>query len=121
MPADAAVSAVVVVAGFIVLFTGWLWLNPLVSLTIVAVIASGIWGLLLDSMGMSLAALPREIEPAIVVDFLKARPGVIDIHGLHIWPMSTSETALTAQGRGVGRTQKKPRDSCRTAGSKEAS
>ena len=96
MVADAAVSAGVVVAGIVILWTGWLWLDPVVSLVIVAVIVWGTWGLLRDSLAMSLGAVPREIEPGAVLGFLKAQPGVADVHDLHIWPLSTTETALTA-------------------------
>lgn len=95
MAADAAVSAGVVVAGFAILWTGWLWIDPAVSLGIVAVIAIGTWGLLRDSVNMSLHAAPTDIDPDEVAAFLRARPGVSDIHDLHIWPMSTTETALT--------------------------
>jgi cobalt-zinc-cadmium efflux system protein len=96
MAADAAVSVGVLVAGLMILWTGWLWLDPVVSLVIVAVIVWGTWGLLRDSLAMSLGAVPREIEPGSVLSFLKAQAGVADVHDLHIWPMSTTETALTA-------------------------
>jgi cobalt-zinc-cadmium efflux system protein len=96
MAADAAVSAGVVVAGLAILWTGWLWLDPVVSLVIVAVIVWGTWGLLRDSLAMSLGAVPREIEPSTVRGFLERQAGVASIHDLHIWPMSTTETALTA-------------------------
>ena len=96
MAADAAVSAGVLVAGLVILWTGWLWLDPFVSLVIVVVIVWGTWGLLRDSLAMSLGAVPREIEPGSVLSFLKAQAGVADVHDLHIWPMSTTETALTA-------------------------
>ena len=96
MAADAAVSAGVVVGGLVMLWTGWLWLDPVISLVIVAVIVWGTWGLLRDSVAMSLGAVPREIEPGAVLGFLKGQTGVADVHDLHIWPMSTTETALTA-------------------------
>ena len=95
MLADAAVSAGVVLAGLVILFTGWLWLDPLVSLVISAVIVWGTWGLLRDSMAMSLAAVPRGIDPARVRDYLERCSGVAQVHDLHIWPMSTTEVALT--------------------------
>lgn len=95
MAADAAVSAGVVVAGFVILATGWLWIDAAVSLVIVAVIAIGTWGLLRDSVNMSLHASPSGIDPDEVAKFLRQRPGVSDLHDLHIWPMSTTETALT--------------------------
>lgn len=96
MAADAAVSAGVVIAGFVILATGWSWIDPAVSLVIVAVIAVGTWGLLKDSVNMSLHAIPPGIDQGAVSDFLKATPGVAAIHDLHIWSMSTTETALTA-------------------------
>ena len=95
MAADAAVSAGVVVAGFVILATGWSWIDPAVSLAIVAVIAVGTWDLLRDSVNMSLHAIPPSVDQEAVAEFLKARPGVSAIHDLHIWSMSTTETALT--------------------------
>jgi cobalt-zinc-cadmium efflux system protein len=96
MAADAAVSAGVVVAGLVIMLTGWLWIDPVTSLVLVAVIVWGTWGLLRDSTAMSMAAVPPGIDPAAVRQFLATRPGVTSIHDLHIWPMSTTETALTA-------------------------
>lgn len=95
MAADAAVSAGVVVAALIITFTGWLWLDPLVSLVIVAVIVWGTWGLLRDSTAMSLDAVPSNIDPAAVRNYLETQPGVTQVCDLHIWPMSTTEAALT--------------------------
>ncbi|MES2001110.1 MAG: cation diffusion facilitator family transporter [Pseudomonadota bacterium] len=95
MFADAAVSAGVVVAGFLVLRTGWLWLDPATSLVIVAVILIGTWGLLRDSVAMSLDRVPDDIVPAEVEEALVSLPGVTHIHDLHIWSMSTTEVALT--------------------------
>ncbi len=95
MAADALVSAGVVIAGLVIVLTGWLWLDPFVSLAINAVIVWGTWGLLRDSVGMSMAAVPIQIDPADVRRFLEARPGVASLHDLHIWPMSTTEIALT--------------------------
>lgn len=96
MLADAAVSAGVVAAGFAILVTGWTWLDPLVSLAINAVIVYGTWGLLRDSTALSLDAVPDGIDPARVRARLLAEPGVVRLHDLHIWPISTTETALTA-------------------------
>lgn len=96
MAADAAVSAGVVIAGFLIMWTGWLWLDPVTSLLIVVVIIWGTWGLLRESTAMSLAAVPSGIDPAAVRAYLAGLPGVASIHDLHIWPMSTTETALTA-------------------------
>lgn len=96
MMADAAVSLGVVIAGIVIMTTGWLWIDPAVSLVIVAVIVGGTWGLLRESTAMSLAAVPAVIDPDQVRDYLTKLPGVASIHDLHIWPMSTTETALTA-------------------------
>ncbi len=96
MMGDAVVSAGVVVAGFIILFTGWLWLDPVVSLIIVAFIVWTTWSLLRDSLAMSLKAVPPGIDPSAVRAFLCKQPGVAAIHDLHIWPMSTTDFALTA-------------------------
>jgi cobalt-zinc-cadmium efflux system protein len=92
---DALVSAGVVVAGLVILLTGWAWLDPAVSLAVNAVIVWGIWGLLRESLGMSMAGVPASVDPAEVRDFLATRPGVASIHDLHVWPMSTTEFALT--------------------------
>lgn len=96
MAADAAVSAGVVIAGLIIYLTGWLWLDPAVSLVIAAVIVIGTWELLRDSVAMSLAAVPAAIDPDAVRATLAALPGVGSVHDLHIWSMSTNEVALTA-------------------------
>ncbi len=96
MAADAAVSLGVVVAGGLILFTGWLWLDPLVSLLIALVILAGAWGLLRDSLLLSLDAVPRHIDPEAVEAYLLGLAGVESLHDLHIWAMSTHEFALTA-------------------------
>jgi cobalt-zinc-cadmium efflux system protein len=96
MMADAALSFGVVLAGAAIMMTGWLWLDPAMSLVIVAVIVWGTWDLLRESTAMSMAAVPSMIDPAAVRAFLAARPGVVSVHDLHIWPLSTTETALTA-------------------------
>ena len=95
MASDALVSVGVVAAGLLILLTGWLWIDPIVSLVINGVIVWGTWGLLRNSVGMSMAAVPAQIDPAAVRTFLSARTGVVDVHDLHIWPMSTTENALT--------------------------
>jgi cobalt-zinc-cadmium efflux system protein len=95
MVADAAVSAGVVAAGFLILRTGWTWIDPAMSLTIILVITVGTWGLFRESISMSLHAAPIGIHPADVSAYLNALEGVKAIHDLHIWPMSTMETALT--------------------------
>jgi cobalt-zinc-cadmium efflux system protein len=96
MAADAAVSLGVVLAGFLILVTGWPWLDPVVSLVIVAVILWSTWSLLRDSIVLSLAAVPPGIDASAVAAFLQGRSGVTAVHDLHIWAMSTTETALTA-------------------------
>ena len=96
MAADAAVSAGVVVAGFIILQTGWSLVDPVSSLVIVAIILVGTWGLLRDSINLVLDAVPRGIDPGAVEDFLEQLPGVAEIHHLHVWGLSTTETACTA-------------------------
>jgi len=96
MAADALVSVGVVVAALVIMLTGWLWLDPLVSLGINVVIVWGTWGLLRDSIHMSLAAVPDGIDPKAVRGFLMQQPGVSSVHDLHIWSMSTTETAMTA-------------------------
>jgi cobalt-zinc-cadmium efflux system protein len=95
MAADAAVSAGVVVAGLVIAKTGWFWIDPLTSLVIVAVIFVGTWGLLKDSVGLSLDRVPAGIAPAEVEESLASLPGVARVHDLHIWGMSTTEVALT--------------------------
>ena len=95
MASDALVSVGVVAAGLLILLTNWLWIDPVVSLVINGVIVWGTWGLLRDSVGMSMAAVPPQIDPAAVRQFLSVRGGVVAVHDLHIWPMSTTENALT--------------------------
>jgi len=96
MVADAAVSAGVVVAGFLIIATNWLWIDPVISLVIAAVIIWGTWGLLRDSVNLALHAVPQGIEMAKVRQYLSSLPHVTEVHDLHVWPMSTTETALTA-------------------------
>ncbi|MXO56324.1 cation diffusion facilitator family transporter [Pontixanthobacter gangjinensis] len=96
MAADALVSVGVVVAGLAIIFTGANWIDPLTSLVIVAVIAWGTWGLLKDSVKLGLLGVPEGISELDVREFLSDLPGVEAVHDLHIWPMSTTETALTA-------------------------
>lgn len=95
MAADAAVSAGVVVAAIAIMATGWLWIDPAVSLAICIVILWSTWGLLKNSVRLSLAGVPPGIRTDEVRAFIAARPGVAEIHDLHIWSMSTSEVALT--------------------------
>lgn len=96
MAADAAVSAGVVVAGLLIQLTGWLWLDPATSLAIVGVITIGTWGLLRDSVNLAMDAVPRGMDPVKIETVLRALPGVVEIHDLHVWGLSTTETALTA-------------------------
>ncbi len=95
MMADAAVSLGVAVAGVAMMYTGWYWLDPAVSLAIVAVIVIGTWGLLRESLQLALNAIPAHIDATALEDYLRECPGVADIHDLHIWGMSTTESALT--------------------------
>lgn len=95
MAADAAVSLGVVFAGLAIKLTGQHWIDPLTSLVIVAVIAIGTWGLLRDSMNLALQAVPTAIDLDAVREYLSALPQVTAVHDLHVWPMSTTETALT--------------------------
>jgi cobalt-zinc-cadmium efflux system protein len=96
MASDAAISLVVVMAAGLIAVTGLLWLDPLLCLGIAAVIVLGAWGLLRDSMNLALDAAPRGVDVARVRAWLADLPGVEEIHDLHIWAMSTTETALTA-------------------------
>ncbi len=96
MAADALVSLGVVVAGLAIILTGITWIDPLVSFAIVAMIAWATWGLAKDSIRLGLLAVPASIDVAEVRAHLASTEGVDAVHDLHIWPMSTTETALTA-------------------------
>ena len=96
MAADAAVSLGVVVAGFAILATGWHWLDPAVSLLINAVIVVGTWSLLRDSFKLSIDAAPEGMDVGEIKRHLAGQTGVTAVHDLHVWAMSTTETALTA-------------------------
>jgi cobalt-zinc-cadmium efflux system protein len=95
MVADAAVSAGVVIAGLLILQTGAEWIDPVTSLVVAFVILWGTWGLLSESVAMTLAGVPKGIDSAQVARALEKLPGVSAIHHLHIWSISTTETALT--------------------------
>ncbi|WP_298612877.1 cation diffusion facilitator family transporter [uncultured Thiothrix sp.] len=95
MLADAAVSFGVVLSGLVILLTGWYWLDPLMSLIIVAVIVVGTWNLLRESTQLALLAVPKSVDLLKVAQFLQQQPGVSAIHDLHVWGMSTTEAALT--------------------------
>ncbi|MBD1823309.1 cation transporter [Cyanobacteria bacterium FACHB-DQ100] len=96
LAADALVSLGVVLTGIAILMTGWQWLDPIVSLAITIVIVIGTWQLFQESFNLMLDAVPEEIEPLAVRTYLAERPGVAQVHDLHIWAMSTTEVALTA-------------------------
>lgn len=96
MAADAVVSFGVLVAGALILWTHWSWLDPLVSLVIAAVVLWGTWGLARDATNLALDGVPAGVDRNAVTDYLAALPGVTEVHDLHIWGMSTSEVALTA-------------------------
>jgi cobalt-zinc-cadmium efflux system protein len=96
MAADAVVSLGVVLAGIGIVYTGWLWLDPVTSLVIGVVIVAGTWGLLRDSVRLALHAVPEGIETERVRAYLVGVPGVAEVHDLHIWGMSTTDNALTA-------------------------
>ena len=96
MAADAGVSLGVVLAGLIIIFTGWMWIDPLISIFILVVITIGTWGVLRKSLLLSMDAVPEHIDTEDVRNYLQNLPGVTDAHHIHIWAMSTTEYALTA-------------------------
>ncbi len=96
MLSDALVSVGVVIAGFIIFQTGWLWVDPVVSLIVAALITWGTWGLLKESLALSLAAVPAHVDPAKIRNELQAVAGVASVHDLHIWPIGTTDVAMTA-------------------------
>ncbi|RYD61685.1 MAG: cation transporter, partial [Sphingomonadales bacterium] len=96
MAADAAVSAGVVIGGALILWTRAAWIDPVISLAIVGVILWSTWGLFTESLTMVLQAVPRSVDAQAVEQTLATLPGVSRVHDLHIWPMSTTEAALTA-------------------------
>jgi cobalt-zinc-cadmium efflux system protein len=95
LAADAVVTAGVVAAGVVIWLTNWEWLDPAVSIVVSAVIVFGTWGLLKSAIGLALDAVPEGVDAAAVRSHLLALPGVTGLHDLHIWGMSTTETALT--------------------------
>ena len=96
MAADAGVSLGVVLAGTAIYFTKWFWLDPTISLVIVLIILIGTWRLFRDSFDLAMDAVPAGIDSKEVFDYLAALPGVVQVHDMHIWAMSTAQTALTA-------------------------
>ena len=96
MAADALVSLGVVISGFVIWKFGLKWFDPLSSLLIAAVILWSTWGLLRDSLNLAVDAVPRDIDPEVIRKWLSDQPDVEGLHDLHIWPISTTQTALTA-------------------------
>ena len=96
MLTDMLVSVGVVVGGALVYFTGWQWLDPTISFVILVVVGYSSWGLLRETVQMALQAAPESINITAVRQFLLTRPGVVSVHDLHVWPLSTQDTALTA-------------------------
>ncbi|HEX7648679.1 MAG TPA: cation diffusion facilitator family transporter [Noviherbaspirillum sp.] len=96
MAADAAITLGVALSGIAIIFTGWQWLDPVTSLVVAVLVIAGTWGLLRDSVNLALHAVPPGIDPAQVQALLASFPGVTEVHDLHIWAMSTTDTALTA-------------------------
>ncbi len=95
MAADAGVSLGVVISGIMIIFTGWLLIDPIISLLIVIAILVGTWSLLRDSMNLALDAVPEHIDMTGIRDYLNGLENVSRIHDLHVWPLSTTEVALT--------------------------
>jgi cobalt-zinc-cadmium efflux system protein len=96
MASDALVSAGVVISGLAILLTGWTWLDPAASLVIAAIILASTWGLLRDSVNLAMDMVPDRVDEGAVRSYLAELPGVSEVHDLHIWALSTTETALTA-------------------------
>lgn len=96
MAADALVSLGVVITGALIFYTGWNWIDPIVSLLIAVVIIWSVWGLLLESLNLVLDGVPRHIDQQAVKDYLEKLPDVIAVHDMHIWALSTTEVSLTA-------------------------
>jgi cobalt-zinc-cadmium efflux system protein len=96
LASDAVLALGVAIAGAVILATGWLWVDPAVSIVLALTILFGTWSLMRKSMNLMLDAVPEGIDPDEVKTFLEELPGVVEVHDLHIWAMSTTETALTA-------------------------
>jgi len=92
---DAGVSLGVVIAGIAIMFTGWLWLDPVLSLVIVAVILVSTWGLHKDSVNLSMDAVPSDVNVSEIKKYFLSLTEVREIHALHVWAISTTENALT--------------------------
>ena len=93
---DAVIALGVVASGALVLRTGWLWLDPLTSIAVSALVITMTWSLLRDAFGSVIDAVPGHVDYSAVRDFLRQLPNVTEVHDLHIWPLSSVETALTA-------------------------
>ena len=96
MAADAGISLGVVIAGLLISITSLYWIDPVISLVIVIIITIGTWGLLKESFTMSMDAVPKGINLSEVQEFLLSQSDVDNVHDIHIWPLSTTETAFTA-------------------------
>nr|WKF56924.1 Cadmium, cobalt and zinc/H(+)-K(+) antiporter [Paraburkholderia busanensis] len=96
MAADAGISAAVAISGLVILYTDWTWLDPVMSLLVVAVVVVGTWGLLRDSVRLALDAVPPGVDLQRIRDYLGTQPGVVDVHDLHVWALSTTGNALSA-------------------------
>jgi cobalt-zinc-cadmium efflux system protein len=96
LASDVVLALGVAMAGVAIVFTGWLWLDPAVSILLAVAILAGTWSLMRKSLDLMLDAVPEGIDSEAVKAYLGALPGVVEVHDLHIWAMSTTETALTA-------------------------
>ena len=96
MVADTLVSVGVVVSGVVIGLTGWNWIDPVIGIVIALIILVSTWNLLAESLRLSIDAVPEAIDPDEIVGEMKEVPGVQDVHHLHIWPISTTQVALTA-------------------------
>lgn len=96
MATDAMVSLGVAIGAFLAMQTGWLWMDPLLSLMIALLVVLTTWSLLIDSLRLVLSGVPKHVDSIAVKAFLASQPGVTDVHDLHIWALGTTETALSA-------------------------
>ena len=96
MAADTLVSVGVLVSGIVISFTGWNFIDPIIGIVVAIIILAGTWELLSESLRLSIDAVPESIDSDVVLEHMREVPGVEDIHHVHIWPISTTETALTA-------------------------
>ena len=96
MAADTLVSIGVLVSGIVISFTGWNFIDPIIGIVVAIIILAGTWELLSESLRLSIDAVPESIDSDEVLEHMREVPGVEDIHHVHIWPISTTETALTA-------------------------